>query len=84
VFDDVTLDIILHELDTVTDLVAYLRCKENFVCAGKLALAAGEENLLACYVSDVNPDGRHDIVLPAGYKQLLGSVDIWMVCSCRK
>ena len=47
VFDDVTLDVILGELDTITDIVRYLRCKEEFITAGKLGVAAGEENLLA-------------------------------------
>lgn len=71
IFDDVTLDAILCELDTITDLIAYLRCKEEFVRSGKLALAAGEENLLACYLADIGESGTHEIIVPAGHDKLV-------------
>ena len=43
VFDDVTLNIVLSELDTITDFVKYLRKKEGLIASGKLAFAAGEK-----------------------------------------
>ena len=64
VFDDVALEVVLGELDTVTDFVAYLSRKEEFVASGKLYRAAGEEDLLGFYLRDVGPDGHHDFVLP--------------------
>ncbi|MFM1347833.1 MULTISPECIES: hypothetical protein [Yersinia] len=49
VFDDVALDIILSELDTIADLIDYLEKKERFIDSGGLHSAAGEEELLAWY-----------------------------------
>jgi hypothetical protein len=64
VFDDVTLNIILRELDTITDFTDYLTRKEAVVQSSKLIGAAGEEDILAHYLTELNEDGRHDIVLP--------------------
>ncbi|MBC7816752.1 MAG: SEC-C domain-containing protein [Planctomycetaceae bacterium] len=76
VFDAVTLDVILRELDTISDFVRYLTRKERFIRAGKLAQAAGEENLLACYVTTMTEDG-HDFVLPDGYEMLVVQDGHW-------
>ena len=50
VFDDVALDIILTELDTISDFVDYIEKKEKFISSGQLASAAGEEEILAHYL----------------------------------
>lgn len=62
VLDDTSLDILLNTLDTISDFVAYLEKKEKFILFGKLRLAAGEEELLAYYLQDVNDDEEHDFV----------------------
>ena len=77
VFDDVTLDVIVRELDTITDLTRYLRKKESFVGAGKLKIAIGEENLLAAYLSDMNVAGEHDFVMPKRCKQMFVEDGVW-------
>ena len=59
VFDEVGLRLVLTELDTISDLVAYLRAREAFMCSGKLVSAAGEEDLLGYYLSNAGPDGSH-------------------------
>jgi hypothetical protein len=64
VFDDVTLDIVLQELDTITDFTDYLTRKEQLIISGKLGSAAGEEELLAHYVTHLNSAGQHDFVIP--------------------
>ena len=64
VFDDENLDIVLSELDTVSDFVRYLRRKEAFLCSGRVVLATGEEDLLAHYLIHTNDDGDHDFVVP--------------------
>ncbi len=64
VFDDANLDILLSELDTVTDFVAYLTRKEALLCSDIVVSATGEEDLLAHYLTHTNPDGEHDFVLP--------------------
>ena len=50
VFDEVSLPIVLGELDTITDFVEYLRAKESLVSANLFVVAPGEEHLLATYL----------------------------------
>ena len=63
VFDEVALDIVLKELDTVRDFTDYLEKRKYFIRSGQLAEAHGEENLLAYYAIRVNEDGDHDFAL---------------------
>lgn len=59
VLDEVTVDILLEELDTVSDLVDYLACKERYFGAnGVFMHVAGEEELLAQYMCTME-NGRH-------------------------
>jgi hypothetical protein len=59
VLDEVTVDSLLEELDTVPDLVDYLACKERYFGAnGVLMHVAGEEELLAQYMCTME-NGRH-------------------------
>jgi len=62
--DDVSLDIVMGEVDTITDFVSYLSRKERFLQSGKDIFAAGEEDLLALYLRDVNLHGEHDSQVP--------------------
>jgi hypothetical protein len=66
VLDDATLTIVLEELDTVRDLTDYLSAKERIFRSGLLTSAAGEEELVAYYVTHVNGLGRHDFTRPDG------------------
>ncbi len=66
VLDDVTLRVVLNELDTIADFTEYLQKKEEFVRSGGLAEACGEDNLLAYYYTQLNDDGEHDFVLGPG------------------
>ncbi len=63
VIDDVALDIIMRELDTIRDFTDYLDKRELFVRSGRLLQAHGEENLLAYYAVRINDEGVHDFVL---------------------
>ncbi|TBW52564.1 hypothetical protein EZI54_16110 [Marinobacter halodurans] len=56
VLDDVALDTLMRELDTVHDFTTYLSDKEDFVLSGKLGYAAGEEEILGFYLSGSNKD----------------------------
>ena len=62
VFDDVSLDIIMGELDTIRDFTDYLDKKATFIRSGRLSVAFGEENLLAYYAIRLNDEGHHDFV----------------------
>lgn len=64
VFDDTSLDIVLQTLDTISDFVAYLTKKEAFISSNHFIQAAGEEELLANYLSKLNSYGEHDFVFP--------------------
>lgn len=62
VFDEVALDIVMAELDTVRDFTDYLEKRQAFIRSKKLLEAHGEENLLAFYAIRINADGDHDFV----------------------
>ncbi len=66
VLDDATLDIVLGELDTITDLTSYLSKKEKLIRSGQLTVAAGEEELVAYYMTHMNSSGEHDFTKPDG------------------
>lgn len=57
VLDEMTVDLLLDELDTVPDLVAYLRKKEEFLqTPGPIFSVPGEEELLARYLSTMRDE----------------------------
>ena len=49
VLDDMSLPLLLENLDTAPDFINYLTKKARFIGSGRLALAAGEEALLGQY-----------------------------------
>jgi len=66
VLDDATLDILLRELDTITDFTSYLTKKEAFIRSGRLIGAGGDEDLLAYYMKTMSAAGEHDFAKPDG------------------
>lgn len=66
VFDDATLDIVMSEMDTVTDLTDYLTKKESLIRSGHLIGATGEEELVAYYMTHMNAAQEHDFTKPDG------------------
>ncbi len=62
VLDDTTFEILLKTLDTVADLSAYLMKKENCIKTGIVLSAAGEEELLAYYLTHLNANKEYDFV----------------------
>src|SRR5471030_2915752 len=57
ILDELTLDILLTELDTVSDFANYLTKKEEFLSNREVDLIiTGEEELLAVYFSHPLPD----------------------------
>jgi hypothetical protein len=63
ILDDVTLDIVLGELDTITDFTNYLSKKEALFRSRKIVVAPGEEDLLAHYITHTNKEEKHDFVV---------------------
>ena len=77
IFDDVTLDIVMGELDTVKDFCAYLTKKENLIRSGVAVDATGEEDLLAVYLRDINEEGEHDFQLPSDLDGVVVVEGMW-------
>jgi len=48
--DEVSIHLLLQELDTITDFVNYLTTVESLHARGEVAINGGEENLLAVYL----------------------------------
>ncbi len=71
VFDDTSLNVLMTYLDTISDFVGYLTKKEKLLESGLHVLAAGEEELLAEYVSKLNDAGEHDFVFPKNISGVL-------------
>ena len=67
VFDRVSLDIVMAELDTISDFTAYLDKRAEFIRSGRLEVAHGEEDLLAYYAVRLNSEGEHDFAAPEGH-----------------
>lgn len=59
VFDDVTLEVVMKTLDTISDFTQYLTKKEEFILSGKLLSSAGEDDLLAYYLQHIDENNEH-------------------------
>jgi hypothetical protein len=63
VLDDVSLDLVMNTLDTVSDFVAYLTEKEELFRSECNILAASELELLAHYHNFINDDGERKFAI---------------------
>lgn len=77
VIDDFSLDILLQTLDTTPDLVRYLERKEVFINSGLLAMAAGEEDLLAYYLQHTDSTNQHDFIFSKKYNHIFLDEGFW-------
>ena len=59
VFDKTALDLIMREMDTVTDFVRYLDERRQFIRDQRLALASNEGGLLAIFMQTVAKDSHY-------------------------
>ena len=65
VFDEFTLNAVFGELDTAPDFIDYLQKRERFLRTDTpIVTAAGEEQLLASYLSSLDHNDEHNFVLP--------------------
>ncbi len=77
VLDDTTLDVILKNNNTVSDLLSYLTKKEKFLRSETSVIISGEEDLLAYYLQGLNDQGEHDFVVDKEYRSILLSEGGW-------
>lgn len=65
VFDELSLDVLLGELDTAPDLIEYLRKKEDYLCKpGVDFIISGEEDLFATYLLNPNNNALTSFAFP--------------------
>jgi hypothetical protein len=76
VLDDVTLPLLMRELDTPSDLIGYLRRKERFIRNNHLLFSSGEEHLLAWYLRSVGFEDE-DFPEPPDGRALVLDNDLW-------
>jgi hypothetical protein len=77
VLDETSLDVVLTELDTIADFLAYLTWKERLVASGRIERAAGELELLAYYLGRVRDTEQYLPPLPAGVGRLVLEEGLW-------
>ena len=77
VLDDASLDIVMAELDTVSDFVVYLSEKERLILNGGLEFAAGEADLLAHYLFPVEGKDESSFTLPPDGSRLSIESGLW-------
>ena len=73
IFDDTSLEIVMRTLDTITDFIQYLTKKEALINSGRLVAAAGEEDLLAYYLKNIDSNNEHTF-FPEGAEQFTAIV----------
>lgn len=85
VLDEMILDVLLEELDTLPDLIAYLEAKERFLTAVPFVSVAGEEQLVARYQMTMK-DNKHALPeIPEGFDSLcLGEGDWEYYCTSQE
>lgn len=65
VFDEVTVELLLSELDTAADFIAYLNERQRMLGRqGTTVLARGEEDLLAFYLQTMDDSGSKHLLGP--------------------
>lgn len=70
VFDEISLDVIMSERDTISDFVKYLSDKEEFYQSKKTVFFEGEESLLTIYL-------KNNCSFPSNYDMVIIDGNIW-------
>ncbi|MDD3012569.1 MAG: SEC-C domain-containing protein [Candidatus Gastranaerophilales bacterium] len=80
VLDSYNLEIILKELDTITDLSSYFEIKEKAIESLNSLTYCGEEDLLANYLMDIDEDTNKHLIIPKGevYTDLFIEEGTWV------
>lgn len=87
VLDELTLDVLLNELDTISDFVCYLNKKEKFLTTKDVDfIISGEEDLLAYYLTNPldNYEGFSFPPIPFTHKIATVNEGLWSVFSKSK
>ncbi len=77
VLDDTSVDILMKNLDTVSDFTAYLMKREALIRSKVDVISAGEEEMLASYLRNVNEQEEHDFEIPKDTNGVAYPEGIW-------
>lgn len=59
IMNETSLEVLMNELDTVSDFTSYLQEKERFILSGQLYKAHSEEDLLTAYLENIDDEEKH-------------------------
>jgi hypothetical protein len=65
VFDEAALDLVLREMDTISDFTRYLQEREKFIRGERVGHSPGEAEMLALYLQHFDPHGDHVFPMPS-------------------
>lgn len=68
ILNETSLEILMNELDTITDFINYLQSKEKFILSNKLFGAYGEEDILTAFLENEHSlkFDKNDILIKEG------------------
>ena len=70
VFDEVSIELVMRELDTAVDFLDYLKARETLLnTAGSQVISHGEEELLAAYLRTMDHTGSQHVFFDASPDQ---------------
>lgn len=75
VFNMATLDVVMSELDTITDFTKYLNARADIIRSGRLSLSPSEAELVANYILMIGPDGEHRFPMISDVKGAYADAD---------
>ena len=77
IMNEISLEILMTELNTVSDFVAYLLEKERFILSGQLYKAHSEEDLLTAYLENIDDEEKHSFKFGNEDLKIEIKKDIW-------
>lgn len=77
IMNETSLEILLSELNTITDFTNYLFEKEKFITSGQLYKAYSEEDLLAVYLENIDDEEKHSFNFDIGNDKIEIEKNYW-------
>lgn len=76
VFDETALDLVMREMDTITDFVQYLDARREAIRGEVIGIAVSESELLAVYLQTDVGDGHHGFPSGAALAEYGGKLNL--------
>lgn len=78
IMNETSLEVLMTELNTVSDFVIYLSEKERFILSGQLSKSHSEEDLLTAYLENVDEEEKHSFKFGNEDLKIEIKKDIWL------